>query len=138
MQKWQYEEEHPVGARPVLHLKNRHLAGALQGILLGGTERTAGAARVVCINVRLANRQNRVQRRSSCSTGLPREAGWTTVYRLESHRSLNREFETAVTSYADFICGDNSRPMRQGSQRLFEDAISRGKAVALIDRGHLL
>lgn len=81
-------------------------------ILSGDTKRREGADRTVNINVKFERTAKLRGKTFFLLNRSLKKARWTPVYRSESHGSPNREFKTAVSSYADLFCADDSKPMR--------------------------
>lgn len=81
-------------------------------ILTGDTKRKDGADRVVNINVKLDKSAKPKAKTFYLLNRALKKARWTPVYRSESHANPNREYKTAVSSYADLFCGEDGKPMR--------------------------
>lgn len=81
-------------------------------ILSGDTKRREGADRAVNINVKFDKTSKPRAKTFFLLNRSLKKARWTPVYRSESHASPNREFKTAITSYADLFCASETKPMR--------------------------
>ncbi|KAI0561010.1 hypothetical protein FGB62_95g074 [Gracilaria domingensis] len=81
-------------------------------ILSGDTKRQRGADRIVNINVKFDKSAKPRAKTFFILNRALKKARWTPVYRSESHASPNREFKTAVTTYADLFAAQDSKPMR--------------------------
>lgn len=81
-------------------------------ILSGDTRRKTGEDRAVTINVKF-DKSAKPRAKTFFVLNRPlKKARWTPVYRSEGHTNANREFDPAVTTFADLFCGDEKKPMR--------------------------